>query len=96
MDILTKIRTFALWIRRRPVDAMETKADEVAVQIDQENASEATEADARFLHYVTTSLSDIVGSHCEAMVQPASMEHLPKLAADLTTLASLITIRMEG
>jgi hypothetical protein len=96
MDILTKIRAFTLWVRRRPVDAMEPKADEVAVQIDQENASEATEADARFLHYVTTSLSGIIGIHCDAMAQPASMEHLPGLAADLQTLASLIRIRLEG
>ena len=75
---------------------MEPKPDEVAVQNDTVDTNEATEADARFLHYVTSSLSDIVGSHCAAMVQPASMEHLPGLAADLQTLASLIIIRMEG
>jgi hypothetical protein len=74
---------------------MEPKADSQAVQINTVDTTEATEADARFLHYVTSSLSDIVGSHCAAMVQPG-IGHLPKLAADLRTLASLITIKLEG
>lgn len=75
---------------------MEPKPDEVAVQIDTVDISEAAEADARFLNYVTSSISGIIGVHCDAMAQPASMGHLPKLAADLQTLASLIKLRMEG
>ena len=94
MNILTKIRAFALWARRKPVDALEPKADSEAVRIDAVDTNEATEADARFVQYVTSALSDIVNTHCAAMVQPG-IGHLPKMAADLRTLASLIELR-EG
>jgi|GEM_PF-1981905 len=98
MNILTTIRTFIAWLRTSPVADVLPKDDTMTIQDDQSSPIEAlsdAESDRRFLGFVTSSLGDIVTMHFEASSQ-ADATHLPRLANELTMLASLIRTRREG